>query len=392
MISDELLERLRYKGEGADLDFKQAQYRFIGAGDHEKSELLKDILAMANAYRDQQGYILIGFKDQPPHPAAVVGISSSDHIDDATLQQFVNSKVQPKLDFRYEERLFAGKTVAVITIPKQQRPFYLVKDYGKLGKSVVYVRRGSSTDEASPSEVAKMGRDDTEKGKPHVELYIKNEQNLPLPNSFELNFLYFDPDELPDYENSVTLSLGGGMFTTMSSPGLSNRSYWRDAAYYHSVLNRLIQVRLSLTNRSTFSLTDAKLEVTCTSSNKQQAVMMRADDLPTEPDSDGLSHLQAMPAMLERLNERIKVDDRGFEPICHVRLGNLLPGETGRAQDDLAILPEGSGSFKLQVRVLAGEINPPIVEEHSIEVSGPTRKMDFELLKEIMVAEHMSDE
>src|SRR5690349_2457872 len=81
MISDDFLERLRYKGEGPDLDFKQAQYRFIGASEFEKCELLKDVLAVANAYRLGSGYILIGFKDQTPHPAEVVGIAPSDHID-----------------------------------------------------------------------------------------------------------------------------------------------------------------------------------------------------------------------------------------------------------------------------------------------------------------------
>lgn len=139
MISDEDLEQLRYKGESTDLDFKQAQYPFAGASDHEKSELLKDIMAMANAYRSGPGYILIGFKDLTPHPAEVVGIAASDHIDDAALQQFVRSKIDPLLEFQYEERLFDGKHVAVITIPKQARPFAPKQDFGKLKKNVALV-------------------------------------------------------------------------------------------------------------------------------------------------------------------------------------------------------------------------------------------------------------
>lgn len=347
---------------------------------------------MANAYRDGPGYILIGFKDQTPRPAEVVGIPPSEHIDDATLQQFVNSKVQPKLDFRYEELLFDGKTVAVIAIPKQQRPFYLNKDYGKLGKSVVYVRRGSSTDEASPSEVAKMGRDDTEKGNPRIELSVQDEENRPLPNNFELSFLRFDSDELPDYESNVRMDFGGGMVTTMPSLTPVNRHYWRDGAEYHSVLNRLIQVRLSLTNNSDFSLTDAKLEVTFTSPDGKQVAMMRADHLPEEPDSADWSRFRATPTVFERLNARITVDDRGSDPVCEVRLGTLLPGEMGRAQDDLAILPAGSGSYKLRVRILAGEINPPILEEHTMEVSGPVREMDFDDLKSLMFARYLKGE
>jgi hypothetical protein len=379
MISDDMVERLRYKGEGPDLDFKQAQYRFIGASEHEKCELLKDILAMANAYRHGSGYILIGLRDQTPHPAEVVGISPSDHIDDATLQQFVSSKVTPKLAFRYEERLFENRTVAIVTIPKQQRPFYLSKDYGKLGKSVVYVRRGSSTDEASPSEVAKMGLDDNEKGKPRIELFLQNGQSETLSTRFDLRFLHFD-DEFPDYEANVRIEHEDGQVTTMPSLVPINHHYWRDGAEYLSAMNRLIRVRLALANRSDFSLTAAKLEVTCIAPGNEQVMMMRARDLPEEPDRHSLI-FQVRPTAFERQNERMSVDDRGSQPVCHIRLGNLLPGETERGQDDLAILPKASGTYKLRVRILAGEISPPIDEEHVMEVSGSVCEMNFKDLR-----------
>lgn len=39
----------------------------------------------------------------------------------------------------------------------QQRPFYLTRDFGKLKKETVYLRRGSSTDFAKPDEIAQMG-------------------------------------------------------------------------------------------------------------------------------------------------------------------------------------------------------------------------------------------
>lgn len=74
-MSDEILNKLRYRSEGDDLDFKQAQYHFIDGNDIIKSEMLKDILAMANAWREGTGYIVLGFKDQRPHPAEVTGIT-----------------------------------------------------------------------------------------------------------------------------------------------------------------------------------------------------------------------------------------------------------------------------------------------------------------------------
>lgn len=57
-----LFDRLLYEEESPTLDFKQGQYRFVAATDLEKSELLKDILGFANAWRRSEAYILIGVK------------------------------------------------------------------------------------------------------------------------------------------------------------------------------------------------------------------------------------------------------------------------------------------------------------------------------------------
>ncbi len=58
-----LFERLLYEEEGPTLDFKRDQYRFAKATDSDKSELLKDILGFANAWRRSDAYILIGVED-----------------------------------------------------------------------------------------------------------------------------------------------------------------------------------------------------------------------------------------------------------------------------------------------------------------------------------------
>jgi hypothetical protein len=50
-MTEDLMERLLYENESAALDFKMDQYPFVGATDDEKGELLKDILAFANAWR-----------------------------------------------------------------------------------------------------------------------------------------------------------------------------------------------------------------------------------------------------------------------------------------------------------------------------------------------------
>jgi hypothetical protein len=81
----------------------------------------------------------------------------STHLNDADLQQLINSKTNRKIDFRYEATVVDSKSIGLIHIPIQDRPSYLKKDFGKLKANAVYIRRGSSTDTALPDEIAKMG-------------------------------------------------------------------------------------------------------------------------------------------------------------------------------------------------------------------------------------------
>lgn len=355
MLSGAFLEELRFKGEGSDLDYKAERYRFASASDDDKSEMLKDILAFANAYRDGPAYILLGFKENPPHPAEVVGLSSDGVIDDSRIQQFVNSKLNSKLDFRYEEGLLGDRHVAVISIPKQQRPFYLKKDYGKLTKDTVYVRRGSSTDIASPDEIARMGNT---RGEVKVHLEFQTPENEPLPNEFERRFLHF-PADLPSLrrdENVFTI-------TTFRV----NEDYFREGAFYHYSWNRVIQARLLLSNQSEFSLGDAHLEVTVRCPDGETVSLLRADEMPNIPDT---TYFPMANAHFEHAGQAVRVDERGKVPVAHVALGTIRPGQTVRAEEDIAILPSGPGAYSILVRILANEISTPVLVEHLFEVTG----------------------
>jgi len=159
-MDNNLIEQLLNENESAYLDFKSEQYPFDAADDDTKSELLKDILAFTNAWRRTDAYILIGVREIKGSRSEIVGIAK--HLEDHSLQQFVNSKTQQPITFSYISKTFDGQQIGVIKIPIQSRPVYLKKDYGKLKKNVVYIRRGSSTDEASPDEIAKMGAADVQ--------------------------------------------------------------------------------------------------------------------------------------------------------------------------------------------------------------------------------------
>jgi hypothetical protein len=160
-VTENEFVQLLYRGESESLDFKSEQYEFVGANEEAKAELLKDILAFANAWRNDPAYILIGVQETPSRKANATGISPADHIDDATFQQFVNSKTNHPVRFAYERFDYEGRQIGIIRIDHPQaRPIFLGKEYGPLKAQAVYIRRGSSTDVAGPEEIAAMGRSD----------------------------------------------------------------------------------------------------------------------------------------------------------------------------------------------------------------------------------------
>jgi len=129
-ITAESLEQLLYEDEGATLDFKQEQYEFEGATPEKKGELLKDILAFANAWRRSDAFILIGVEEVRGGRSIVRGIST--HLQDSSVQQFVNSKTNRPVQFSYQAHKLDEMEIAVLHISLQERPLYLRKDFGRL--------------------------------------------------------------------------------------------------------------------------------------------------------------------------------------------------------------------------------------------------------------------
>jgi predicted HTH transcriptional regulator len=107
------------------IDFKKEQYRFVNASDAEKSELLKDIVGFANAWRRAKAYILFGVEDVRGDKSNVVGIPAWDKLDDHSPQQFVNSIVNTPIHFQYRAFSCQGTQVGIFVFDEgQKRPVY----------------------------------------------------------------------------------------------------------------------------------------------------------------------------------------------------------------------------------------------------------------------------
>lgn len=378
MSRDALLDDLRYRGEGTDLDFKAERYPFALSTPEQKSELLKDILAMANGSRDGTAHILLGFKEDPPNPPIVVGLPDEGAIDDSRLQEFINSKTNTKLDFRYEERVFEGKRVGVISIPKQRRPFYLPKAHPGLEPNVVYVRRGSSTGRASPDEIARMGEVDNVRAEATVELMLETLDNAPWPQTFDREFLVF-PEELPDYQLRTDDS---GM-----QIHIANRDYYRDSAEFLSCERRGVEIRVALENRSPFALTDVRLEVRCRAVEEGGSVeLICFEDMPEKPQSSRMIHDIPRSVYAPRVRPRVNVDARGGEQVMRIDLGTIRPGEKATADDDAVVLPGQPGAYRLTVRTLANELPTPLTHLREFRVDGPVSPCRVKEVRKMMLS------
>ena len=202
-MNNEIFNRWQYESESDSLDFKRDQYKFIGASSDEKSELLKDILAMANSWRRADGYIILGIKENPEKPNILYGIT--DHLDDATIQQFVKNKVNRVCQFEYKTYTKDNLTYGIFKIPIQKRPIFLKQNYGKLKANTVYVRRGSSTDEAKPDEISQMGIYQSEQiHKADIEFgFLDKPKGQMVGTKIEFETTYINIlDKIPDYSES----------------------------------------------------------------------------------------------------------------------------------------------------------------------------------------------
>ena len=90
---DDLIE---YHDENLNLDFKGAQYTKAN-----RTDLIKDIIAMANADTNDECYIIIGVIRNDEGQKVIRGMDRKDFTDDANYQQLIRENVEPDVKFEY---------------------------------------------------------------------------------------------------------------------------------------------------------------------------------------------------------------------------------------------------------------------------------------------------
>jgi len=395
-MNKELFESLLYEGESTTLDFKAQQYKFARATEEEKAELLKDILGFVNAWRRASAYILIGVKQVAGARARVLGIS--EHLDDHSLQQFVNNLTNQPVRFQYAPFGFEGKQVGIICVDQQTRPVYLKGDYGKLLKERVYIRRGSSTDPTKPASLEEIAQMRVGTSESLADLVIEfaeidRDHSRGTRISWNAEFCQTpESDGIPDFDGErPTMTFGPDFQVHIPDPShRTNNNFYREMANYEFVRRLFRPVRFLVTNVGQISAKNVRAELVI--STGDGVVPMLESKLPDIPKR--YEYLLVTPAMaglrsvIRPEPGEVRIDQNQDRFKLEIECGDLQPGRKIWS-DKFYIGKATNGDVLLNGLIYSDNLPEP--KSFSLILSGEVKQSKLTTEELISLAEQIGD-
>jgi hypothetical protein len=367
-MNNELFESLLFEEESTTLDFKKEQYRFVKSTDDEKSELLKDLVGFANAWRRSKAYILIGVQEVRGAESVVVGIQQSEQLDDHSLQQFVNSLLNTPIHFQYRAYSYRDKQVGVFVLDEdQQRPVYLKRNYGKLEKEKVYIRRGSSTDPSKPAtieEIARMGAGRPRERATVVVEFAEVERDDAVGTKLPLTCELCSVPERKDIPK-----LGDprahpfGIVTDYNRT--HNGNYHRELANYEVMTRLFREVRVVVRNTGEVAASNVRVELTFPA-NAGMIPVLGLPNKPREFHELGAAYSSRLRPLNSKSPGDVNLDQNEERFRIDIDVGDLQPGR--RVWSDTFFLGAGRpGEHPIRGEVFAD--NLPAPQEFTLTVT-----------------------
>lgn len=360
----DIIDQLLQESEGSALDFKRDQYRFSdGASVSDKADLLKDILSFANSFRRSEAFIVLGIAAKHGGKKEIVGIES--HLDDASLQQFVNFKTNRPIEFSYGELQYQGATIGIIRIPIQQRPFYLIERFGSIKPNDVWYRQGSSNTLANPDIVAMMrsGSDAPSTIQyPKLDIDVcdsRSERSLQEATYVRTNYGIADIDELPDYASANTTNAFGMVVPSLRNP---NREYWRELAHY--IWAKSLHIPFVWHVKNTSHVTAQNVRVTIRDVGNPDLIVV--DEMPHEPDEEHNPY--AVSVNIPSINSEHDCVRKGNSWRVTSKLGNIQPGMDTWGAEPLYLLVCKGGIICLEVQLSADNLPEPSIARFNVSI------------------------
>ena len=170
-MDPKLLIGLISQGENEKVDFKRELK--LESSD-EKAEFVKDLISLANSVSDQ-GYLIIGVDNLNNR----IGIKS---LEEEKIQQIAHTYIYPNVAVRCYIVPLDSVLIGVIEVAPTEKPHQVIRNIGRLLLHDVFIRHGSTTAKASPSEISQMREKETGLSREISQLSRAAEKHLQLGN------------------------------------------------------------------------------------------------------------------------------------------------------------------------------------------------------------------
>lgn len=179
-----LIECIENEVECSYLDFKKDIYDF--SIQESKQDFLTDVISFANSHAKGDKYIIAGVKVYPDGNRDLNGITENKIKDGADYQTLVNDNIEPNIivDFAIIEH--EGKKYGVFRINKENtdKPYLLNKNYWKLPKGFMKIRKGQKNDYISRRDLDLYYNDKLNREISEIKLKGINKENN---DKFDIN-------------------------------------------------------------------------------------------------------------------------------------------------------------------------------------------------------------
>jgi hypothetical protein len=280
----------------------------------------------------------------------------------------VNNLTNQPVRFHYEAFGFEGKHVGIIRIDEQTRTIYLKRDYGKLMREKVYVRRGSSTDPTTPASLEEIAQMRVGSGHPSAELlvefaHVERDDALGTSIAWDAEFC-----EMPAMETILDMPhprqqqpFGIDLSVIQLDPtNRLNDNFFRERASFEFLRRLFRPIRLVVRNVGQVAADNVRAELTIPTNSG--VIVVDASEIPDPPKRRGALLSDAAlkgirPAFRRDPGEvHINKNDERFR--VEIDCGDLQPGR--RVWSDVFYIGKGaSGALSLYGLVFADNLPQP---------------------------------
>jgi len=212
-MNQKVLDIIKYDSESPCIDFKMEQYPIHKHA--KKHEMLKDISAMANHPSNEDKFIIIGVKEKNGIASEFFKITKL--IDQSKYQQYLDSNIEPKINFEYRSFNFEQYQLSYFRIYNNtDRPYLFKKPVqNSLENNKIefregdgFIRTGTSTKKLMRTDFDNIYTTKHKEADRKSDIEIRPHLGLSETKEFEeLQLKYFDIDIVNHSNHSIDLDV-----------------------------------------------------------------------------------------------------------------------------------------------------------------------------------------